>query len=278
MKDGHARPALKRGVTRDGARKETIMTSPSSSVRLGAAPAPRSSLPPAVDALAAVARRLTVADDLSVLLAELPELAPLVVPGADHVSVTVIDKGRIIATNAGDDVARRWESCQQQTAEGPTIDALRGEAGIVVVPDLADDQRWPRWRAMLAQQWPGAPAGSVLAFRLDAGRGQQATLTLHSRRPRAFDRAAISAATALAVHASIAITTVAKRDNLRVALESRDMIGQAKGILMERLRVTADEAFDLLVGASQRTNRKLRDVAEQLTTTGELIAERSPHT
>ncbi|TKV57342.1 ANTAR domain-containing protein [Nakamurella flava] len=254
------------------------MTSLSSSARLGGAPVAHSSPPCPVDALAVVARRLALADDLSVLLAELPKVAPLVVAGAEHVSVTLIDKGRITATSAGDDVARRWASCQQQTGEGPTIDALRGETGIVVVPDLAGDQRWSRWRALLAQEWPGAPGGALLALRLDAGRGQQATLTLHSRRPRSFDRGATSAATALSIHASIAMATVAKHDNLRVALESRDTIGQAKGILMERLRVTADEAFDLLVGASQRTNRKLRDIAEQLTTTGELVAERVPHT
>jgi AmiR/NasT family two-component response regulator len=61
-----------------------------------------------------------------------------------------------------------------------------------------------------------------------------------------------------------------ERDELRAGMDTRDVIGQAKGVLMERYKITADQAFMLLIGSSQRTHLKLRDVAEQLTATGEL--------
>lgn len=73
-----------------------------------------------------------------------------------------------------------------------------------------------------------------------------------------------------ASHAAIALAGAQQEERLRTAIASRDLIGQAKGILMERFKITADEAFRVLVGASSRTNRKLLDIAEELCATGEL--------
>jgi AmiR/NasT family two-component response regulator len=61
-----------------------------------------------------------------------------------------------------------------------------------------------------------------------------------------------------------------RNEQLNRAMGTRDLIGQAKGILMERHKLTADQAFTLLVRASQATHTKLRDIAEQLTTVGQL--------
>ena len=74
----------------------------------------------------------------------------------------------------------------------------------------------------------------------------------------------------LAAPAGLAVSAARKIENLTVALESRDLIGQAKGILMERYKINGQEAFDLLVVASQRSNRKLREIADELASTGEL--------
>jgi AmiR/NasT family two-component response regulator len=74
----------------------------------------------------------------------------------------------------------------------------------------------------------------------------------------------------LAAHAAVVMTASRKQANLSVALETRDVIGQAKGILMERYKIDDREAFNALIAVSQHTHRKLREVAEQLRTTGEL--------
>lgn len=73
-----------------------------------------------------------------------------------------------------------------------------------------------------------------------------------------------------AAHAAVAMSNEQERQSLRTAVSSREVIGQAQGILMERFRITADLAFRLLVMASQDTNRKLRDIADELTATGQL--------
>jgi AmiR/NasT family two-component response regulator len=72
----------------------------------------------------------------------------------------------------------------------------------------------------------------------------------------------------LAVHAAVAVAGAEHEENLRTAMSSRDVIGQAKGILMERHKLTADQAFGVLARVSQELNRKLADVARELTDTG----------
>jgi GAF domain-containing protein len=95
-------------------------------------------------------------------------------------------------------------------------------------------------------------------------------LNFYAGRPGRFDDYDESVAMLLAAHAAIAIQGHKVEAGLRTAPSSRDVIGQAKGILMERYKLTDRQAFTMLVTASQHTNRKLRDVAEELTATGEL--------
>jgi AmiR/NasT family two-component response regulator len=75
-----------------------------------------------------------------------------------------------------------------------------------------------------------------------------------------------------ATHAAVAMAHEQEQQDLRTAVSTREVIGQAQGILMERFRITSDMAFRLLVRASQDTNRKLRDIADELTSTGQLPA------
>ncbi|MGZ4551805.1 MAG: ANTAR domain-containing protein, partial [Blastococcus sp.] len=71
-----------------------------------------------------------------------------------------------------------------------------------------------------------------------------------------------------ASHAAVALAHAEQREHLMTALNSRDLTGQAKGILMERYKVTAPQAFEMLVRVSSLTNRRLVDIAEELVTTG----------
>jgi AmiR/NasT family two-component response regulator len=70
----------------------------------------------------------------------------------------------------------------------------------------------------------------------------------------------------------VALAGAEHEEQLRAGMTSRDLIGQAKGILMERFRLTPHQAFDVLSRVSQELNRKLVDVAAELTETGALPA------
>ncbi len=154
--------------------------------------------------------------------------------------------------------------------EGPCVDAVGG-LDSVYVEDLTDDARWPRFAPLAAE----AGLRSALTFRLFAGAETLGALQLYARSPAAFDGTGRAQGLIFAAHAGMALAVARTRamdqgrtDHLQVALVSREIIGQAQGILMERERITADQAFDLLRRSSQHLNFKLRDVAQQLVDTG----------
>ncbi len=93
-------------------------------------------------------------------------------------------------------------------------------------------------------------------------------LNLFSTVPDAFDEEAEHVALLFAAHAAVAMADAQELERVRSALGTRDTVGQAKGILMERFKLTPDQAFALLVRASQTSNRKLHEVAEELATPG----------
>ena len=95
-------------------------------------------------------------------------------------------------------------------------------------------------------------------------------LNLYNSEPGAFDKESEHVGLLFASHAAVAYAGSQKKSGLVRAVETRQLIGQAQGILMERKKITADEAFALLVAASQSTNVKLREVADALVRSGEL--------
>jgi GAF domain-containing protein len=97
------------------------------------------------------------------------------------------------------------------------------------------------------------------------------SLSLYAPRSAAFDDTAGKLAQLFATHAALAIGDAQRTARLRRAMTNRDIIGQAKGILMERHRITADKAYDLLATASKHTNRKVVDLAHEITVTGQLF-------
>ncbi|WP_142063664.1 ANTAR domain-containing protein [Pseudonocardia kunmingensis] len=111
--------------------------------------------------------------------------------------------------------------------------------------------------------------------RVEDGGRELGALNLYSDRVDAFDDESEHVGLLLASHAAVAMAGAQQQENLRAAIATRDLIGQAKGILMERYKVSEDQAFAILVRASQNANRKLRDVAEQLGSSGELVGRGS---
>lgn len=137
--------------------------------------------------------------------------------------------------------------------------------------DLAEDERWPRF----GQRAVEAGVRSVLAFHLTANRTRCA-LNLYARHPRAFGVAERAHGQILATLSELALAAAEahesdqiRAENLERALVTREMIGQATGILMQRERITADAAFEVLRRASQHHNIRLRDIAQRVVDTRE---------
>ncbi len=136
----------------------------------------------------------------------------------------------------------------------------------VRVSDTASEDRWPEFAKRAAQ----LGVGSMLSFQLYVVGDNLGALNLYNREPDAFDDESEHVGLLFASHAAVAMAGAQRNEQLIRAIGTRDLIGQAKGILMERHKLTAEQAFMLLVRASQATHTKLRDIAEQLTTVGQL--------
>lgn len=135
---------------------------------------------------------------------------------------------------------------------------------MVRVPDMASETRWPGFAA----EAHTLGASSMLSIRLFVEGEKLGAMNLFSRVAHAFDAESEEIALLIAAHAAVILVGTQHADQLRHAAASRDVIGQAKGILMERYKITDAEAFLVLVQASSRSNTKLFRVAEQLATTG----------
>jgi hypothetical protein len=213
--------------------------------------------------LAGLARLLEAEDHAALAVQQILRLAENEVPGAAHAGATMLGQDGASTPVYTGDLAARLDALQYDVGQGPCLDALLAET--VRADDLAYESRWPRFAPTAVARG----VRSVLAFRLSVRIGTVGVLSLYSPKPHAFTPAAERVGSSIAACAAIAMATIGERTQLRNALESRDVIGQAKGILMERYRVDAQEAFALLSASSQHTNVKLRNVAERLAKTGE---------
>src|SRR3954447_15166218 len=190
------------------------------------------------------------------------------VAGAEFASVSLVNGRRVVSRGATSEQAREIDQLQTDVDEGPCLDALRNEE-TVRVPDFATETRWPRFAAEASRRG----AGSLLSFQLFTEGDNLGALNLYAGQPNAFDADDEIVGALFAAHAAVALSAAQQEQNLRRAIDNRDLIGQAKGILMERYRLTAGQAFELLVRASTHTNRKLFDVADELTSTGSMPEE-----
>jgi GAF domain-containing protein len=220
------------------------------------------------DQLADIARLLEQSDSVEQTLNAIVHSAVSTIPGCVRASISaVVAKGRIVTLAATDEAARAVTAAQLETGEGPGVDSLR-DRRTCRVPDLTRDCRWPAFT-------PRATALGVLSMlcvRLYVEDDDRGVLTLYSDRFDAFTDASERVALLFAAHAAIAMKRAQELHHLRRAVGTRGVIGQAQGILMERLRITDARAFDILVHTSQITNTKLITVAGDLIRSGELPA------
>lgn len=223
-------------------------------------------LPQLSDSLARMAGFLLTEDTLDVVLERVVSLAKSTVPAVCAASVTLQEDGRRRTSNFTDDVALRLDSVQYGGDEGPCLHAIESNKVVSVV--LSEQRhRWPAFVDSALE----SGIESVLSTPLSLSGGAIGALNLYSDHKSGFDdrqhdlagqfaeQAAVVLANTLAYNSATRLN-----DELRQAVETREIIGQAKGIIMAQRKCTSDEAFDVLRRASQRTNRKLRDIATDL--------------
>jgi GAF domain-containing protein len=212
-----------------------------------------------------LSRMVLVDRSLTEVLTEVTRLAGQGIPGAEASSITLIRNDRPFTVAHFGEMSLAADELQYEHGAGPCVDAGRG--GVLLrVDDMRTEQRWPAYVSHLLET---TQVRSSLSVPLPYQGSSIGALNNYSTVPGAFAhpeslRAALEVAEVVAVAVANADAHAQLGDqarNMRMAMESRAVIEQAKGVLMAQRHVDADQAFELLREASQRSNRKLRDIA-----------------
>lgn len=188
------------------------------------------------------------------------QAAVAAVPGAEHCGVLLLhDDGSPVRRAATSHVPVAIGTLLDETGEGPCLMSAQART-TVQVEDTATETRWPGYIDGARR----LGVGSVLCLPLTVDGNHYGSMSLYAERSHVFSAEAAVLGAMFAAHAATAMSRANQERQLRGALDTRDVIGQAKGILMERHHLSADEAFGVLVTLSQQTNTKLRVVAENL--------------
>jgi len=211
------------------------------------------------------------------LLQSLADLTKRVMPGDSEASVTLLIKDRPSTVVGTGPLAAELDEAQYERGDGPCLRTARSGVPTEIV-DTRTESRWPDYARVAAQR---GNLSSLAVPLLLAGEEQFAgSLNVYARSPHAFDEASRTVATGIAPYAAVAAGTVqayrtarSMADNLQIALESRAVIEQAKGILMLLTTCSEQVAFDLLAHISSHTHRKVRDVAQSITDSASGVAK-----
>jgi hypothetical protein len=216
------------------------------------------------------ARILFTAGSVTDTLSSVVELAVDTIEGCDFAGLFLV-VGDVVTTPVHTDpVVAKIDALQHRTGEGPCLDAVAHRL-IFYADDLGRDLRWLHFAPLATE----AGIRSVLALPLSSA-SQVGALNLYSRYPAAFGVDGRAKAAILVSLASLALSVAHSHEdearralNFHAALGSRETIGEALGILMEREQISSEQAFAILRRASQHLNIKLREVAKKLIDTGE---------
>jgi GAF domain-containing protein len=209
------------------------------------------------------------------LLQTVADLAKTVMPGNPETSVLLLVKDKPSTVVHTGQLAVDLDERQYERGHGPCLHAAR-TGSLTEIPDTRTETRWPDYVRTAAERGNGSSLSIPLV--IDRDEGVTGALNVYAREANAFDMESRSVGTRFGPYAAVAAGNLYAyqsardmADNLQVALESRAVIDQAKGILIERYRLTPDQAFQLLARASMHANRKVRDIADHLVQTGELL-------
>lgn len=195
------------------------------------------------------------------LLGELLEHAVTELPGADYASVTVLPNDFDIETaSATNPSAVRIDDIQRRHREGPFLSTTR-QHEIVHVADLQSEKRWPTF---CAEALTNTPVRSIMSIQLFLTGKSMGALSVFAEHANAFDERTRHLGTLFAAHSALVLDSARREAQFREALASRDIIGQAKGMIMERYSKDATEAFEMLRQLSHDTNVAVVDVATKI--------------
>lgn len=212
------------------------------------------------ETFAQVARTLAAQDDLQTTLDKIVGLAVETLDACEFAGISLVKGRKITSPASSNDVPRILDEIQSEVGEGPCIDAIR-EHEVLESGNLASDDRWPTF-ARRARDETGVC--SIVAFRLFAEEDTMGALNLYATSANAFDDTDVALGSVFAVHAAVAMESARREETLEQKAASRDVIGQAKGMLMARSDIDEDRAFDMLKSASQRMNVRLVDIARRI--------------
>lgn len=186
-------------------------------------------------------------------------------PVAQDAGLILLTGGKLVPQATTGRPPQLLDTKQQQTGDGPCIETARTQT-LICVSDTRHDDRWP----VFCAEAQACGVGSLLCAPLWVNERTLGTLTLYAKQPGAFTEADERIIEMFATFAALALTEAQRTGQLRTAILRRDLIGQAKGILMERYKINADAAFSTLSRLSQARNEKLYDLARYVVDTREL--------
>jgi len=212
-----------------------------------------------------LSRVVLVDRTLEQVLDEITAIASRGIPGAEATSTTLIRGERPFTAAYTGEMALAADELQYEHGYGPCMDAGRGNV-VLRVDDMRTETRWPHYVERVLE----TGVRSSLSVPLPYQGASIGALNVYSTEPQSFAspeslEAGLQVAEAVAVAVVNADAHAQVRDearNMRLAMDSRAVIEQAKGVLMAQRHVDAEQAFDILREASQRYNRKLRDIAQ----------------
>jgi hypothetical protein len=222
---------------------------------------------------AMIGREFASLENATSVYTRLCETAVQRVPGAEFAGVTIGRNGSFKTVGATAAAVDEVDAIQYRLGSGPCVDATVHQ-DIFRSDDLRTDPRWPEFGP---RAFEATGVTSMLSQRLYLENDETliAGLNLYSTCPAAFQEPAASIAVLLATHGAIAVASAASREkaaNLTAALKNSREIGIAMGIVMTRVKVTREQAFDLLRISSQHCQRKLALIATEVADTGQLPA------
>ena len=222
------------------------------------------------DAAQAISSHATLEDTLDAIA----HAARGAVPGFEHVGISVVQGDGTVTTMASTSrLVRELDTLQYKLGEGPCLSVLRDEA-LLLAEDLAEDQRWPRYVPRAVE----AGVRSQMGVRLSTRDETLGGLNFYSTSSSTIDIDAPVRAELFATHAALALGHARQTDQTNEAIPTRQLIGQAVGILMERFELTEERAMYYLVRVASVGQLRLRDVAREVVAQVTLRAERAQET
>ncbi len=209
--------------------------------------------------MAELARATALSRTPEEILAEVTAAAVELIPGVDTAGILLIRRDGFDSIAVTSELPHQLDILQMTFEEGPCVQAALAES-VVRTDDFRNERRWPQYSPAVVEI--GVMSG--LSFKLFTADRTAGALNLFGFQPRVWDTEAETIGTVLAAHAAAAILANQQTSQLQAALLTRDRIGQAKGMIMERYGVDEIRAFDMLKQLSQEQNTKLTDVAQRV--------------